>query len=288
MNKFKAILTLSKIRITFAVALTTVTGYVMGSGQFDWLTLWVSLGLFILACGSAILNQYQEADLDRNMERTNSRPIPAGIISEQEALRWSILFVVIGSALLYSTAGMGTLALGLLALIWYNFIYTPLKRVTPYAFIPGAVIGAIPPLAAWVAAGRSLLETEALLMGFFFFIWQIPHFWLLFLKYRKQYSEAGFPALKRELSEESVKMITFVWILATAISAMMLPVFGVVSSMITAVGILVATIWLIYTFSTLIVPKKEKSTFVPFKYFMKINVYVLGMIILLTADRFLG
>jgi protoheme IX farnesyltransferase len=285
MSKFKAILTLSKIRITFAVGLTVMTGYVLGKGSFDWLTLWVSLGLFILACGSAILNQYQEVDLDRKMDRTNKRPIPAGIISEQEALMYALLFVAAGSILLYVTAGLGTLAMGLLALVWYNLIYTPLKRVTPYAFIPGAVIGAIPPLAAWVAAGRSLLETEAMLIGFFFFIWQIPHFWLLFLKYRKQYAEAGFPALKRELDESSVKMITFVWILATAISAMMLPVFGATTSLITAIGILVATVWLVFTFSTLLKPKKE--AFVPFKYFMKINVYVLGMIILLTIDRFI-
>lgn len=285
MTKFKAIVELSKIRITVAVALTTVTGYVMGSGSFEWKTLWVSLGLFIMACGSAIMNQYQEYDLDRNMKRTQSRPIPSGIIKPWEALTYAITFIVLGSLLLYFTSDMGTLAMGLLAVVWYNFIYTPLKRKTAYAFIPGAVIGAIPPLAAWVASGRSLMETEAFFMGFFFFIWQIPHFWLIFLKYRNEYANAGFPALKRELDEPSVKMITFVWILATAISAIMLPVFGAITSIIAAIGILASTAWLIYSFSSLLKPKKE--AFVPFSYFMKINVYVLSMIVLMTIDRFI-
>jgi len=280
----KTLLELTKIKITFAVMLTTITGYVLAAKSFSVEMLPTVIGLFILACGSAILNQYQEHLLDSMMERTRQRPIPSGKISPLNALLLAVAFAAVGSMMIFFNSGIVATALGLLALIWYNAIYTPLKKITPFAVIPGSVIGALPPLVGWVAGGGSLADPRALIMAFFFFIWQVPHFWLLMLKYGEQYEDAGFPSLRRFYSEKHIRWVTFLWTLSTAITALMLPLFDVVSSAITAVGIFALSTWLILSFLKLL--KFETVLFKPIKYFMKINFYVLLIIILLTIDSF--
>lgn len=280
----KTILELSKIKITFAVMLTTITGYVLAAQSFSFEMIITVFGLFILACGSAIINQYQEHKDDAKMVRTSGRPIPSGRISAKNALLLGISFSIVGSLMIFFNSGLIAMSLGILALIWYNAIYTPLKKITPFAVIPGSVIGALPPLVGWVAGGGSLSDPRALIMAFFFFIWQVPHFWLLMLKYGQQYEEAGFPSLQKYYSEKHIRRITFLWTFSTAITALMLPTFKVVSSMITAIGILALSTWLIFSFIRIL--KFDTVIFKPMKYFMKINIYVLFIIVLLTIDNF--
>ncbi len=284
MKTLKLFLELVKIKITFAVMLTTIVGYVLAAQQYNS-GIWIPvLGLFILAMGSAVLNQYQEFALDAQMERTRHRPIPSGRISAFSALLLSFTLVFLGSAILFFSSGFDAFWLGLLALIWYNAIYTPLKRKTPFAVIPGSVIGALPPLVGWVAGGGNLLDIKALMLAFFFFIWQVPHFWLLMLKYGEQYEAAGFPSLQRFYSERHIRWVTFLWTASTAVTAMMLPAFKVVHSQITALGIVGISTWLIFTFLKLL-KFDFIGNFKPMPYFMKINIFVLVMIILLSLDN---
>jgi len=285
LKTLKLIAELSKVKITFAVALTTITGYLLGGGSFDTGLILPSIGIFLLACGSSALNHYQEREQDAKMERTRNRPIPSGRISPAWALAFAFLLSVSGSAILYFGSGMLTMQLGLLALIWYNAIYTPLKKRTAFAVVPGAVIGSIPPLVGWVAAGGTLSDPRAIFMAFFFFIWQVPHFWLLMLKYGEEYTKAGFPSITRVYSSRQIKNITFIWILATAISALMLPAFNVVESWIVMAGLLISSIWLVGQFTRLLSVKE--LSFSPIRYFMKINYFVLAVIIFLSLDRFI-
>lgn len=276
---------LSKVKITFAVALTTITGYLLGGGSFDSGLILPTIGIFLLACGSSAINHYQERDRDALMERTRNRPIPSGRISPAGALVFAVTIAVAGSALLFLSDGLLAMQLGILALVWYNIIYTPMKKKTAFAVVPGAVIGAIPPLVGWVAAGGSLTDPRALFMAFFFFIWQVPHFWLLMLKYGEQYTKAGYPSITSIYSSRQIRNITFVWILATAISALMLPVFNVVESWMVMGGLLLSSAWLIGQFSRLLSVKD--LPFSPIRYFMKINYFVLAVIIFLSLDRFI-
>lgn len=273
---------LSKVRITFAVSLTTVTGYVLASGQFDAGLILPTIGIFILACGSSALNHYQERDKDAQMERTQNRPIPGGRISPSGALVFAVMLTIIGSGLIYIGSGFLAMQLGLLAMIWYNAIYTPLKRKTAFAVVPGSIIGAIPPLVGWVAGGGSLADPKALVIAFFFFIWQVPHFWLLLLKFGKEYERAGFPSITSLYSDQQIRHTTFIWTMATAVTALMLPVFGIVNSVVMSIGLLIAVIWLVVVFSKLLKPGDEK--FNARYYFMKINYFVLIMIIFLAVD----
>jgi len=278
-------LELSKVRITFAVALTTITGYILASGSFDSGIILPAIGIFILACGSSAINHYQEREKDAKMERTKNRPIPSGRISPNGALIFALILTTTGSYLLYTGSGMLAMQLGLLALLWYNAFYTPLKKRTAFAVVPGAVIGAIPPLVGWVAGGGELTDPRAMIMAFFFFIWQVPHFWLLILKYGKEYESAGFPSITRVYTTRQLKNITFIWIFATAVTALMLPVFDIVQSWIVISGMLVSSIWLIDTFTKMVFSKV--NSFNPFYYFMRINYYVLFIIIFLSIDSFI-
>jgi protoheme IX farnesyltransferase len=276
---------LSKVKITFAVALTTITGFLLAGGTFDLHLLFSTLGIFLLACGSSAINHLQEYDRDARMERTRNRPIPSGRISPAGALAFAFLLSTGGSVLLYKGGGMLGMELGLLALIWYNAIYTPLKKRTAFAVVPGAVIGAIPPLVGWVAARGHLGDPRAIFMAFFFFIWQVPHFWLLMLKYGNEYTQAGFPSITQVYSSRQIRNITFIWIVATAVSALMLPVFDVVNSWVVMVGLLISSIWLVWQFTRLV--SFRDLPFSPIKYFMKINYFVLVVIIFLSLDRFI-
>ncbi len=284
MEKVLPYLELAKVKITFAVMLTTMTGYLLARG-FDTGMILPVLGIFLLAGGSAALNHFQERKTDAMMERTQTRPIPSGKISPSAAFVFSVTLAVAGTFMIIAGGGLPAALLGLLAMVWYNAIYTPLKKITPFAVIPGAVIGALPPLVGWVAAGGSLYDPRAMVIAFFFFIWQIPHFWLLQLKHGDDYEKAGFPTVMQKHGRRYILKITFIWTLATAISAMMLPVFNVVGSVFIAGGMFLSSFWLIYVFSRLLL--KDQSGFNPTIYFIKINVFVLTMIIFLSVDSIL-
>ena len=95
-------------------------------------------------------------------------------------------------------------------MFWYNAVYTPLKKVFSLAIIPGSLVGALPPLAGWVAAGGDILDPKIILISSFFFVWQIPHFWILLLIYGKDYDKGGFPTLTNVFSERQLKILLYI------------------------------------------------------------------------------
>jgi len=282
MDKLKLLLEINKVRITFAVTLTMLAGYALAKNAIDTGVILPMLGIFILACGAAALNHYQDKDRDALMERTRKRPIPSGKISGNKVLIISFAEIILGTYLIYLGSSFLAAQLGLLALIWYNAIYTPLKRKTAVAVIPGSIIGSIPPMVGWVAGGGSLTDPRLLILAFFFFVWQVPHFWLLMLNYGKEYEKAGYPSITAKISKQQIKNATFVWTAATAIAALMLPVYGLVTTLFFKMIIIIAAVWLVAVFAPLLQSKKQD--FNPFYYFMRINYFVLVMIISLSID----
>lgn len=224
-NYFQIVLALIKYKVSIAVTFTAITGYIVFSGQFDVQILTLVLGVFFLAGGSSALNECQESTYDAKMPRTMNRPIPTGRISLVEATLVSILFLVVGTAILYLAFGAVTALLGLLNIVWYNGIYTYLKRVTPFAVVPGSLVGAIPALMGWTAAGGYVFEPTIVFIAFFLFIWQIPHFWLLMLKYGKEYEDAGFRTINQAVQPQNLKLLIFSWVVATSFSSIIIPLF---------------------------------------------------------------
>jgi protoheme IX farnesyltransferase len=279
----KIFLELAKVRITIAVAFTTITGYVMFAAKLDSGVILPTFALFLLACGAATFNHWQERKTDALMPRTQDRPIPSGRISANGAFLLGTALTVVGSFGLWYTSGILGMILGQLALIWYNLIYTPLKKKSAFAVIPGSVIGALPPAVGWVAAGGSIADPTIWMISFFFFIWQVPHFWLLLLKYGAQYEAAGFPSLTSIYTEKQIKQITFLWTTATAIAGIMIVVLGAVQSLYAAIVLMSLSVMLMLVFIPLLFTTEKK--FNPRSYFMQINIYALLMMIFLSIDR---
>jgi protoheme IX farnesyltransferase len=279
------ILELSKVKITVAVAFTTITGYIVAARGYDPGFLLPTLGIFFLACGSSVINHLQERHTDAMMARTRNRPMPSHKISFSSALMVAVIETLTGSLILYFCSGIIALILGLLAMVWYNVIYTNLKRITPHAVIPGSVIGSIPPLVGWVAAGGHLFSIPSLIMAVFFFVWQVPHFYLLAIKYGHEYTEAGLPSITERWSDSRTKKNIFMWIILTSVTAFIVSFSSLPVSIISAALIMVSSVILVISFRTLVMRTDE--SFRPFQYFMRINYYVLAVtLILITSPLF--
>jgi len=285
-NKIEILLELTKFRITFFVTITAVFGFVSNTGSINTLLITPALGILFLACSSAVLNHIQERTTDAIMERTKQRPIPSGRISAAGAVLIFTILFLIGSSLLFFFSGWITLLLGLLNLLWYNAIYTPLKKKTALAIIPGSLVGAIPPMIGWVASGGYIFDPAILMIAFFFFIWQIPHFWLLLLMLNKEYENAGFPTLTKIFNQAQLSRITFVWIAATAVSAIIIPLYGLTQFTFINLLLLAAGIWLTIRAVKLITATGNRLEVIPA--FRQINIFALIVIVLISLDKLLS
>jgi len=278
---------LTKPRITIASTLTAAVGYVLARGNIDLNIIPVLIGGFLLAAGSAALNQVQEADIDSKVERTKKRPIPSGSISKTNAFIVSSVLIAIGFVILNIFYGFVVGIVGLSAALLYNGVYTPLKKISPFAAVPGAVIGAIPPLVGWLAAEGLMIDPRIYYLCFFYFIWQIPHFWLLLLFFGDQYKKNDLPSLFDRFSENIIKRLTFSGILATSATGILLPSFLFIKPQIVgALLSLFGAIVLIRSLSLLTNNNYHSNTIYRVR-FMDINIYALLVTILVIVTNIL-
>lgn len=282
-NKFQIFAEITKLRITIFVTVTTMFGFIAATDSIDSQIILPALGILLLACGSAALNHYQERKTDLLMERTKNRPIPAGKISAAATLQLSVVLVISGAILLFIGSGLFALSLGLLNLIWYNAVYTPLKKVSALAIIPGSLVGAIPPVVGWVAGSGNILDPQIILISFFFFIWQIPHFWLLLMVLDKDYQKAGFPTLTQIFSQQQLGRITFVWIIATGVTGLLLPLFQISHNQFVNYSLFIAALLLAFKSINLLQQTQETSAF-RFA-FRSINYFALFVVLVVTIDK---
>ena len=282
-NKFQIFAEITKLRITIFVTVTTMFGFIAATGSINSQIILPAFGILLLACGSAALNHYQERKTDVLMDRTKNRPIPSGKISAASALKLSVVLIVMGSLLIFIGSGLLALAFGLLNLIWYNGVYTLLKKVSPFAIIPGSLVGAIPPIVGWIAGGGYLFDPQIILISFFFFIWQIPHFWLLLMVLDKDYQQAGFPTLTQVFNQQQLGRITFIWIMATAITGLLLPLFQISHNQFINYSLFIAAIWLAYKSINLLGQTKE--TFSVKFAFRSINYFALFVVVVVSIDK---
>ncbi len=277
---------LAKIKISLLATLSTTTGYLLATGKITIHMFVPTAAVFLLACGSCALNQYQERKIDERMERTKSRPIPSGRLNPETALWISLGLILSGTLILLCGAGNPAAGLGLFAVLWYNLIYTPLKQKTAFAAVPGALVGAIPPVLGWVAGGGEIVDPRIGGIALFFFLWQIPHFWLLLLGSSDDYEKAGLPSITRFFSTRQIGRIVFIWLLSIGVSALTFPSFGLINLRSVYPFLFAATLWLIWT---AILFLRSQTAEVSSRFtFMKLNVYVLFVIFLLTFDRLLS
>lgn len=190
--------TLTKPEVNFLVVVTTLVGYDLGvRGPIHVATLLNTLaGTFLVASGTATLNQFWERSFDARMRRTVTRPLPAGRLVPARALWFGVLLSAAGGLYLALAVNLLSSALALLTLLTYLLLYTPLKRRTAWCMFIGAFPGAMPPLIGWAAA-RGSLSGEAWVLYAIVFLWQVPHFLSIAWMYREDYSRAGYLMLPR-------------------------------------------------------------------------------------------
>lgn len=190
-EKLAAYVDLTKPRITFLVALSSLAGFALGSPSINRIQLLhTAIGVALLSSGISALNQYWERDLDALMQRTKLRPLPMGKLTARSALIFGVAISVIAEVYLAWLVNPLTALWGFVALASYLFLYTPLKTRTHWCTFIGAFPGALPPLLGWTAA-RNGLGVEALVLFGIMFLWQFPHFHAISTMYREEYARAG-------------------------------------------------------------------------------------------------
>lgn len=187
---------LTKPRIMTMVLVTTFIGFLLaGHGISSWSLLFFTLlGTYCVGAGSSVLNHYMERDADALMERTRNRPLPRGIVSSVSALFFGMNLVLFGLLVLYWQVNLLTAFFALLGAFLYNFVYTPMKRLSWLNTFVGSIPGALPPLWGWTA-----VTGEASVGGWSLFLilvlWQFPHFFAIAWMYKEDYARGGFKML---------------------------------------------------------------------------------------------
>lgn len=272
---------LVRLRLSLMVTFSAVTGYLLTGSRPDASLLCLVAGLFLLSSGASVLNQVQEQRQDALMPRTAGRPIPAGEIRPLRAT-FLALFLIVGGAALLSLDGRVPALLGLLNVAIYNLVYTPLKSRSWLAIVPGAVVGGVPPMIGWSAAGWSLWHPMALFLFLFVCMWQVPHFWLLMIRYGKEYESAGFSSITKILTEAQVKKVVFAWGVATSVFLMLFPLFGFAMKPGLLAVLEIANLGFIGAFYRFLFYEKSPRTVR--KAFILINSYALTVFILLIIN----
>lgn len=278
----KLLLKLTRVYMSVAISFSALAGYIFCNHGIDWQGIVVFFGVLLLAGGASALNQYQERHVDMLMSRTKDRPLPMGQLKPRSVLTISAMLMVTGTLLLFFLTTPLTALLGVFNIIWYNAVYTPLKKKTSFAVLIGAITGAIPPMMGWAAAGGSIFSREIMFIAFFMFFWQIPHFCLLLMKFKKDYEAAGFPSITSLLDEKHVQFIVFIWIVGTSLSTLGFPVFRIISGwfLVSSIVLLNAVLIIFFYRNTF----SSRTTFSLTKAFRSLYLYQLLVLAILIVE----
>ena len=193
MDKIRSYSNFVKLRLSILVLVSALSGYLFAGGSDMITIIYLLTGGFFITAASNGSNQIWERDLDKLMDRTKNRPLPSNKMSVNEA--YLIVVICFGLGIFFlSLINFYSVLLGLGAFLSYVFLYTPMKRITPWSVLVGAFPGAIPPMLGAIAHTNSF----GLLPGVLFFVqftWQFPHFWAIAWVAYDDYKKAGFSLL---------------------------------------------------------------------------------------------
>jgi heme o synthase len=246
-EKLAAYFELTKPRIAFMLVLTSAAGFYLGSDKgFDFLLFFNSIfGITLLAFGVATLNQYIERRTDALMNRTATRPLPTNKITPTEALVFGLVQCAAAELYLLFLVNGLTAFLGLIVIVGYVLLYTPLKTRTSASTAIGALPGAMPPLMGWTSAADSITIGAWTLFALLF-LWQFPHFLAIATMYKEEYRKAGIlmlPVVEKEGRITALQIVTFT-ILLLPISVA--PYFIGLSGVVYLVGASVLGLWFLW------------------------------------------
>lgn len=280
---FSSYLELIKPRIGVLVTLVTAIVFYLADPHISsYSLLFLTLFGTVLSCsGSAVLNNYIEREIDKEMHRTRRRPLPCGEIPPAHALCFGVLLVIGGTGLLAWQVNLLCGFLALLTAFLYVVVYTPLKRLTWLNTSIGAIPGALPALGAWAAATGEL-PIQAWLLFLIMFVWQHPHFYSIAWIYRDDYRRGGFhmlPALDHDDGRATFRHILFFSVLLVPVS--LLPAFTGMTGNAYAAGAFVLSASLLFLGMSL---SRSRSLPDARKLFKASVVYLPALFLLIVAD----
>ncbi len=236
----------TKMRLASLVVFSAAICYGIAAKEVDFMQLfWLTLGGFLVTGSSNGFNQIIEKDLDGLMSRTQNRPLPQNRMTEIEGFVIASILGLAGIFILYHFMNPLSGFLGLLALLLYSLVYTPLKRVTPFAVFVGAIPGSIPPLLGYVAYTGTFSVQAAILFGIQF-MWQFPHFWAIAWRLDSDYAKAGFKLLPSPGGKDSRSAFQALVYTIGLVPVSLLPVAFKMSGNISAIIILLVGIIFVY------------------------------------------
>ncbi len=274
----------TKFVLSFAVSLSALFAYIMAKGEIGLDMFLATLAVLLVAMGVSTLNQVQEYKSDAKMTRTKNRPIASGRMTPQTGTIIAGVLIVLSMLLIYDLLGLTGVNIFMFAFIWYNAMYTPLKKKSALAVIPGAVLGVIPPAIGWLVAGHSLKELEFIAIAAYYFIWQVPHFWLLVMLFHGDYKDGGYPTAMRLFGQASLQRLTFVWLIFTIQAGIFLVWAFEVYPVSIGIAILVG-IWAFSSSFELLRSSFELKN--ARSVFWKINAAFLAIVILISIDEYI-
>ncbi|MFQ6605778.1 MAG: heme o synthase [Fidelibacterota bacterium] len=237
-NILSALLELTKPRIMVMVLVTTTFSFILAGGHFSSPQfLYLLLGTALVKGGAGALNHYGERHTDGLMERTRTRPLPAGILTPFQALQFGLGLSLAGVGILYIFTNGLTAVIATLTVILYTLVYTPLKRKTWLNTSIGAIPGALPAMGGWTAA-TDQLDMGAWIMFAILFFWQHPHFYAIAIMYREDYARADLrmlPVVDKQ-GRSTILQILVHSLLLLLVS--ILPVFWHISGLVYLLGAL--------------------------------------------------
>ena len=241
------------------------------------------LGTFFISAGSLSLNQVQEVENDSKMERTQIRPLVRGTISRKSGFAISISFITMGLMVLYSVNPM-TALVGLSIILMYNGFYTLFwKKNWAFAAVPGAIPGALPGVLGYSALNPDIFSPAPIYLFLVMFLWQMPHFWSLAIRYADDYTKGNFPVLPAIVGSGRTKYHISFYVWAYALLGIMSPFF---------VDYSYAYFMLVLPFSALMVwaflrywKAKEQKAWLPF--FLITNFSMLAFMFAPLVDRWI-
>ena len=196
-SRAKDYVELTKPRIGMMALVTVAVGFVLGSyPEFRWaLLLHTMIGAGAVAAGGSVLNCWLERRADAKMNRTKNRAVVSGRIHPLEALNFGLTLTLLGTAYLYFAlpSPAAAIAAALTAFL-YVVVYTPLKRITIWNTVIGAIPGALPPVIGWCGATGGMAPPGWALFAILF-VWQLPHFFSIAYLHREDYARGGMRML---------------------------------------------------------------------------------------------
>ena len=281
------VISLLKPLVTFMNAVAAMAGYAAVSHGLSRGMLSAGFFVWVLAMGASSMNCYQDMETDALFTRTRNRPLPKGRLTPEIAVTLSLALISTGLTGLFSISGGYVLPiLGISGVVLYNGLYTPAKKRTLWAMVPGALSGVVPPLMGAVCAGASMTDHRAWMLMTVLFLWQFPHFWLVTLMSPHEYffkseNKACLPSLLNVFSIPAMHRVLFMWICAYAMSAIGLTLPGMINGFFFRI--------LLYAVCLALMAAAARELFIAGKkdyqrLFIYVNVSLVALFLLIFAD----